>query len=150
MKHFGLSEAERRHHPARPRRAAGRRRCRANIRCGGEVRKLILPTLEDLGIGFVPFSPLGAGFLTGADRRQHQDSAARFPAVVPRSAPEAMKANLALVDLARSVAQRKGATRRRSRSPGCSPESPGSSRFPAPRARAARDVRSPLPLLVDI
>ncbi|MGA8147061.1 MAG: aldo/keto reductase [Gallionellaceae bacterium] len=71
----------------------------------------ILPTLEELGIGFVPFSPLGAGFLTGKiDENTKFDATTDFRASVPRFSPEALKANMALVDLVREVAERKGAT----------------------------------------
>lgn len=70
----------------------------------------ILPALEELGIGFVPFSPLGAGFLTGKMDENTRFGGSDFRANVPRFAPEALKANLALVDLLRAVAQRKGAT----------------------------------------
>ncbi|MDB6062046.1 MAG: uncharacterized protein JWM78_2149 [Verrucomicrobiaceae bacterium] len=70
----------------------------------------ILPTLEELGIGFVPFSPLGAGFLTGKIDTNTRFDKSDFRNVVPRFAPEAMQANMALVDLVRSVATRKGAT----------------------------------------
>ena len=60
----------------------------------------MLPTLEELGIGFVPFSPLGKGFLTGQDRRERRRSTAPTSATrVPRFSPEARKANQALVDL---------------------------------------------------
>lgn len=58
----------------------------------------ILPTLEELGIGFVPFSPLGKGFLTGAIGEDSKFDSGDFRNVVPRFAPEARKANLALVD----------------------------------------------------
>ena len=70
----------------------------------------ILPTLEELGIGFVPFSPLGAGFLTGKVDASTRFDPSDFRAQVPRFAPEALKANLALVDLLRQFAARKGAT----------------------------------------
>jgi aryl-alcohol dehydrogenase-like predicted oxidoreductase len=71
----------------------------------------ILPTLEELGIGFVPFSPLGAGFLTGKiDANTQFDATTDFRASVPRFSPEALKANMALVDLVREVAERKRAT----------------------------------------
>ena len=70
----------------------------------------ILPTLEELGIGFVPFSPLGAGFLTGKMDENTRFDSSDFRSRVPRLAPEALKANLALVDLLRDVAQRKAAT----------------------------------------
>jgi aryl-alcohol dehydrogenase-like predicted oxidoreductase len=70
----------------------------------------ILPTLEELGIGFVPFSPLGAGFLTGKIDENTQFDSSDFRTKVPRFAPEALKANMALVDLVRKVAARKQAT----------------------------------------
>jgi aryl-alcohol dehydrogenase-like predicted oxidoreductase len=70
----------------------------------------ILPTLEELGIGFVPFSPLGAGFLTGKIDQSTKFDSSDFRNNVPRFAPEALKANLALVDLLRDVAKRKSAT----------------------------------------
>ncbi len=70
----------------------------------------ILPTLEELGIGFVPFSPLGAGFLTGKIDDNTKFDRSDFRATVPRFAPDALKANMALVDLLRDVAKRKGAT----------------------------------------
>jgi aryl-alcohol dehydrogenase-like predicted oxidoreductase len=70
----------------------------------------ILPTLEHLGIGFVCFSPLGAGFLTGTISETTQFDKTDFRNIVPRFAPEARKQNLALVDLIRNVAARKHAT----------------------------------------
>jgi aryl-alcohol dehydrogenase-like predicted oxidoreductase len=71
----------------------------------------ILPTLEELGIGFVPFSPLGAGFLTGRiDENTQFDATTDFRASVPRFSPEALQANMALVDLVREVAERKEVT----------------------------------------
>jgi aryl-alcohol dehydrogenase-like predicted oxidoreductase len=70
----------------------------------------ILPTLEELGIGFVPFSPLGAGFLTGKIDANTKFDSTDFRAAVPRFSPEALKANMALVELVRGVAARKGAT----------------------------------------
>ncbi len=70
----------------------------------------ILPTLEELGIGFVPFRPLGAGFLTGKMDENTRFDSSDFRSRVPRLAPEALKANLALVDLLRDVALRKDAT----------------------------------------
>lgn len=70
----------------------------------------ILPTLEELGIGFVPFSPLGAGFLTGKIDKTTRFDSSDFRSYVPRFAPEALEANVALVDLIRDVAELKGAT----------------------------------------
>jgi aryl-alcohol dehydrogenase-like predicted oxidoreductase len=75
-----------------------------------EPEKELLPTLEELGIGFVPFSPLGAGFLTGKIDENTKFDSSDFRTNVPRFAPEALKANLALVDLVKDVAERKGAT----------------------------------------
>lgn len=70
----------------------------------------ILPTLEELGIGFVCFSPLGAGFLAGKITETTQFDKTDFRNFVPRFAPVARKENLALVDLLRKVAERKHAT----------------------------------------
>jgi aryl-alcohol dehydrogenase-like predicted oxidoreductase len=70
----------------------------------------ILPTLEELGIGFVPFSPLGAGFLTGKINENTKFDSTDFRNVVPRFTPEARKANQALVDLLGKAAERKNAT----------------------------------------
>jgi aryl-alcohol dehydrogenase-like predicted oxidoreductase len=75
-----------------------------------EPEKEILPTLEELGIGFVPFSPLGKGFLTGAIDDKTTFDAKDFRNIVPRFTPEARKANLALVDLLGQIAARKKAT----------------------------------------
>ncbi len=69
-----------------------------------------MPALEDLGIGFVCFSPLGAGFLTGKITETTQFDKTDFRNSVPRFSPEARKANLALVELLRNVAARKQAT----------------------------------------
>jgi aryl-alcohol dehydrogenase-like predicted oxidoreductase len=70
----------------------------------------ILPTVEELGIGFVPFSPLGAGFLTGKINQSTSFDPTDFRTQVPRFAPDAIAANMALVDVVRAVAERKGAT----------------------------------------
>ena len=75
-----------------------------------EPEDAILPTLEELGIGFVPFSPLGAGFLTGKIDEHTKFESTDFRNAVPRFTPEALRANMALVDLVRGVATRKGAT----------------------------------------
>ncbi|HUM10718.1 MAG TPA: aldo/keto reductase [Myxococcaceae bacterium] len=72
--------------------------------------KEVLPTLEELGIGFVPFSPLGKGFLTGKIDETTRFDTTDFRNVVPRFTPEARKANQALVDLLGQVAARKKAT----------------------------------------
>jgi aryl-alcohol dehydrogenase-like predicted oxidoreductase len=70
----------------------------------------VLPALEELGIGFVPFSPLGKGFLTGKITENTKFDSTDFRNIVPRFTPEARKANQALVDLLSKVAERKKAT----------------------------------------
>ncbi|HLX62735.1 MAG TPA: aldo/keto reductase [Planctomycetota bacterium] len=72
--------------------------------------KEVIPTLEELGIGLVPYSPLGKGFLTGAMNENTKLESNDFRSTLPRFAPEAMKANHALVDLLGKIAQRKKAT----------------------------------------
>ncbi|MBI3847857.1 MAG: aldo/keto reductase [Planctomycetes bacterium] len=69
-----------------------------------------LPTLEELGIGFVPFSPLGKGFLTGKIDENTAFDSSDFRNIVPRFTPDARKANLAMVDLLRTIGERKKAT----------------------------------------
>ena len=75
-----------------------------------EPEQDVLPTCEELGIGFVPFSPLGAGFLTGKIDENTKFEGSDFRNFVPRFSPEARKANLAFVDLLRNIATRKKAT----------------------------------------
>ena len=70
----------------------------------------LLPTLEELGIVFVPFSPLGKGFLTGTIDEKTTFVSSDFRNIVPRFTPEARKSNLALVDVLRTIAKRKTAT----------------------------------------
>jgi len=70
----------------------------------------VLPTLEELGIGFVPFSPLGKGFLTGKIDENTKFDSSDFRNIVPRFTTEARKANQAMVDLLGSIAKRKNAT----------------------------------------
>ena len=70
----------------------------------------LLPVLGELGIGFVPFSPLGAGFLTGKIDENTQFDPTDFRNNVPRFSPEARKANFALVDVIKAIAERKSAT----------------------------------------
>jgi aryl-alcohol dehydrogenase-like predicted oxidoreductase len=70
----------------------------------------VIPTLEELGIGFVPFSPLGKGFLTGKISEDTQFDKSDFRNIVPRFTPENRKANQAFVDLLHKIAQRKKAT----------------------------------------
>jgi aryl-alcohol dehydrogenase-like predicted oxidoreductase len=110
VKHFGLSEASaqtiRRAHAVQPVTAL-QSEYSLWFR---EPEKTVLPTLEELGIGFVPFSPLGAGFLTGnIDERTTFDKT-DFRNAVPRFSPEARKANQAFVDLLRAIAVRQSAT----------------------------------------
>jgi aryl-alcohol dehydrogenase-like predicted oxidoreductase len=110
VKHFGLSEAG-----------------VQTIRCAHAVQPVtalqseyslwwrepeaeILPTLEELGIGFVPFSPLGKGFLTGRIDENTTFDSTDFRNIVPRFTPEARRANQAMVDLMAKVAERKKAT----------------------------------------
>ena len=99
MKHFGLSEAGvrtiRRAHAVQPVTAL---QSEYSL-WWREPEHEILPTLEELGIGFVPFSPLGKGFLTGKIDENTTFDSADFRNIVPRFTPEARKANQALVDL---------------------------------------------------
>lgn len=108
--HFGLSEAGattiRRAHGVQP-VAAVQSEYSLWWR---EPEKEILPTLEELGIGFVPFSPLGKGFLTGAINADTQFSSSDFRNTVPRFAPEARQSNQALVDAITAIAQARHAT----------------------------------------
>jgi len=110
VKHFGLSEAGvqtiRRAHAVQPVTAV---QSEYSLFWRGPEAEL-LPVLEELSIGFVPFSPLGAGFLTGKIDENTKFDPTDFRNNVPRFSPEARKANLALVDLIKAVAERKGAT----------------------------------------
>ena len=110
VKHFGLSEAGaqtiRRAHAVQPVTALQseyslwRRRPEAEI----------IPTIEELGIGLVPYSPLGKGFLTGKIDENATFDSSDFRSTLPRFTPEALKANQALIDLLGSIAERKKAT----------------------------------------
>jgi len=110
VKHFGLSEAAagtiRRAHTVQPIAAVQSEYSLWTRGPEGEV----LPTLEELGIGFVPFSPLGRGFLTGKIDEDTTFDSDDIRASLPRFTPEARKANQALVDLLRTIGKRKGAT----------------------------------------
>jgi len=75
-----------------------------------EPEEQILPVLEELGIGFVPFSPLGKGFLTGKINENTSFGSNDFRSVVPRFTPENLKANRAFVDLVTGIAEQKNAT----------------------------------------
>ena len=110
VKHFGLSEAS----------AKTIRRAHAVQRVTAlqseyslfwrEPEETVMPTLEELGIGFVPFSPLGKGFLTGKIDADTKFDSTDFRSTVPRFSPENRKANQALVDLVRSFAEMKKVT----------------------------------------
>jgi aryl-alcohol dehydrogenase-like predicted oxidoreductase len=110
VRHFGLSEAGldtiRRAHAVQPVTAL---QSEYSL-WWREPEAEILPTLEELGIGFVPFSPLGKGFLTGAIKEDTQFDKTDFRNVVPRFAAENRKANQALVDLVTRFAAQKKAT----------------------------------------
>ena len=70
----------------------------------------MIPTLEELGIGFVPYSPLGKGFLTGKIDEHAKFDSSDFRSTLPRFTPEALKANQALIDVIGKIGQRKKAT----------------------------------------
>ncbi len=72
--------------------------------------KEVIPTIEELGIGLVPYSPLGKGFLTGKMDEKTTFDSSDFRSILPRFTPEALKANQALIDLLGSIARRKDAT----------------------------------------
>ena len=98
----------------------------------------ILQACDELGIGFVPYSPLGKGFLTGAMNKDTKIGAGDFRSTVPRFSPEAMEKNQTLIDLLKRVARREGRdARRRSRSPGSSRSGPTSSPIPGTTKLAA-------------
>src|SRR2546425_1074180 len=110
VKHFGLSEAG-----AKTIRRAHAVQAVTAVQSEYSLwwrkpEEAVLPTLEELGIGFVPFSPLGKGFLTGKINEHTKFDSTDFRNVVPRFTPEARKANQALVDLLGSVADRKKGT----------------------------------------
>jgi aryl-alcohol dehydrogenase-like predicted oxidoreductase len=111
VKHFGMSEASaasiRRAHAVEP-VAALQSEYSLWWR---EPEKEILPTLEELGIGFVPFSPLGKGFLTGAISEKTEFDKTDFRNIVPRFSADARKANQALVDELGRIAEQKNATK---------------------------------------
>jgi aryl-alcohol dehydrogenase-like predicted oxidoreductase len=110
VKHFGLSEAGvrtiRRAHAVQPVTAL---QSEYSL-WWREPEAEVLPTLEELGIGFVPFSPLGRGFLTGKIDETTTFDSTDFRNTVPRFTPENRKANQAVVDLVTSIAARKKAT----------------------------------------
>ena len=110
VRHFGLSEAGaqsiRRAHAVQPVSAL---QSEYSL-WWREPEAQVLPTCEELGIGFVPFSPLGRGFLTGTIDANTSFAKGDFRNIVPRFSPEARKANQALVDLLGSIAETKRAT----------------------------------------
>src|SRR3989442_8830674 len=110
VKHFGMSEAAaktiRRAHAVQPVTAV---QSEYSL-WYREPEKEVLPTLEELGIGFVPYSPLGKGFLTGKIDESTSFDSTDFRNQLPRFNPENRKANQALVDLLQKIAQRKRAT----------------------------------------
>jgi aryl-alcohol dehydrogenase-like predicted oxidoreductase len=110
VKHFGLSEAGvqtiRRAHKVQPVTAL-----QSEYSLWTRTpEKEVIPTLEELGIGLVPYSPLGKGFLTGAMNEKTKLDSTDFRSTLPRFTPEAMKANQALIDLLGAIAKRKQAT----------------------------------------
>jgi aryl-alcohol dehydrogenase-like predicted oxidoreductase len=110
VKHFGLSEAAaktiRRSHAVQPVTAV---QSEYSLWTRGPEKE-VLPTLEELGIGFVPYSPLGKGFLTGKINENTTFDSTDFRNIIPRFTPEARKANQALVDLLAKIGERKKAT----------------------------------------
>ncbi len=110
VKHFGMSEAAaktiRRAHAVQPVTAL---QSEYSL-FWREPEETVMPTLEELGIGFVPFSPLGKGFLTGKIDANTKFDSTDFRNTVPRFSPENLKANLALVAVIRSFAEKKKAT----------------------------------------
>src|SRR5881409_3055470 len=110
VKHFGLSEAG-----VQTIRRAHKVQSVAALQSEyslwwREPEAEVIPTLQELGIGFIPFSPLGKGFLTGKINEDTKFDKTDFRNIVPRFTPEARKANQALVDLLRRVAHQKKAT----------------------------------------
>ncbi len=110
VKHFGLSEAGaktiRRAHAVQPLTAL-----QSEYSLWTRTpEKEVIPTLEELGIGFVPYSPLGKGFLTGKMNENTTFDSSDFRSTLPRFTPEALKANQALIDLLASIGKRKNAT----------------------------------------
>jgi aryl-alcohol dehydrogenase-like predicted oxidoreductase len=110
VRHFGLSEAGvqtiRRAHAVQPLTAL-----QSEYSLWTRTpEKEVIPTLEELGIGFVPYSPLGKGFLTGKMDEKTTFDSSDFRSTLPRFTPEALKANEALIDLLGKIGQRKKTT----------------------------------------
>ena len=110
VKHFGLSEAGvqtiRRAHAVQPLTAV---QSEYSL-WWRKPEQEVIPTLEELGIGFVPYSPLGKGFLTGKINENAEFDSSDFRSTLPRFAPEALKSNQALIELLARIAKRKNAT----------------------------------------
>jgi len=110
VKHFGMSEAGvktiRRAHAVQPLTAL---QSEYSL-WWRKPEQEVIPTLEELGIGFVPYSPLGKGFLTGKIDENKKFDSTDFRSTLPRFAPDALKANQALIDLLGGIANRKNAT----------------------------------------
>jgi aryl-alcohol dehydrogenase-like predicted oxidoreductase len=110
VRHFGLSEAGaktiRRAHAVQPVTAL-----QSEYSLWTRTpEKEVIPTVEELGIGFVPYSPLGKGFLTGAIKENATFDSSDFRSTLPRFTPEALKANQSLIDLLGNIAERNKAT----------------------------------------
>lgn len=129
--HFGLSEAGpqtiRRAHAVQPVTAV---QSEFSL-FWRDPRTQLFPLLDELTIGFVPFTPLGAGFLTGKIDETTTFDATDFRTMVPRLAPEARKANMALVKVVKALAAAEGVTPAQLALPGSSRSVPASRRFPA-------------------
>jgi aryl-alcohol dehydrogenase-like predicted oxidoreductase len=110
VKHFGMSEAGvktiRRAHAVQPITAL---QSEYSL-WWRKPEEEVIPTLEELGIGFVPYSPLGKGFLTGKIDENAKFDSTDFRSKLPRFTPEALKSNQALIDLLSTIAKRKNAT----------------------------------------
>src|SRR5207248_3425097 len=133
VKHFGLSEAGaqtvRRAHTVQPVTAL---QSEYSL-FWRQPEQEILPLLEELGIGFVPFSPLGKGFLTGKITAETKFDGTDFRSTVPRFSEENRKTNQALVDLITAFAEQRTAPPARMPLPGLLARSPGMAPAPAPR-----------------
>jgi len=110
VRHFGMSEAAaktiRRAHAVQPVTAV---QSEYSL-WWRKPEQEVLPTLEELGIGFVPYSPLGKGFLTGAIKEDAKFDSTDFRSKLPRFAPDALKTNQAMIDLLGSIGRKKNAT----------------------------------------
>jgi aryl-alcohol dehydrogenase-like predicted oxidoreductase len=134
VKHFGLSEAGvqtiRRAHAVQPVTAL-----QSEYSLWTRTpEKEVIPALEELGIGLVPYSPLGKGFLTGKIDENAKFDSSDFRSTLPRFTPEALKANQALIDLLASIGNGRKRHPLRSRSRGCWPRSRGLYQSQAPQS----------------